>query len=238
MCYNEEDSICEVVQRLLRAADLHAYDLSVEVIDDGSVDRSIERLQAAFGSAAHITLLRHIRNLGLGAVLRQAFRPSDKDAVVLLCGDLQFAPEDVFRLLHELQKADLVTALRTQRQDNSWRRLNTWIDRSMTRLLFGSDFPDVHWVRAVRARHLSGLRFLTRSPMVDLELALAIQTAGGTLTTLALPHYPRMHGRASGAKWSVLVRSLMDLLRVATARSRLSPWRPSLRVRLRSPDAR
>ena len=218
MCYNEEASICEVVHRLLRAARISPYDLWVEVIDDGSVDRSLTRLHAAFGSAPRVTVLKHTRNLGIGAVLRQAFRPSDKDAVVLLCGDLQFAPEDVFRLLQELEGADLVTALRTRRQDNVWRRLTTWIDSRLTRLLFGRSFPDVHWVRAVRAMHLAHLHFLTCSPMIDLELALAVQGAGGKLRALELPHYPRTHGKASGVRWRVVAKSFIDLLRVAAAR--------------------
>jgi GT2 family glycosyltransferase len=215
MCYNEEASICEVVHRLLQAADAHPYDLSVEVIDDGSVDHSVARLQAAFNSEPRVTVLRHARNLGIGAVLRQAFRTCDKDAVVLLCGDLQFAPEHVFRLLQELEGADLVTALRMQRRDNRWRLLNTWIDSSLTRLLFGRSFPDVHWVRAVRAAHLAKVRFVTNSPMVDLELALAIQSMGGILASVALPHYPRTRGKASGAKWGVVVKSFADLLRIA-----------------------
>jgi glycosyl transferase family 2 len=225
MCYNEEDSICEVVHRLLQAADAHPYDLWVEIIDDGSVDQSVARLQAAFGSSPRVSVLRHTRNLGFGGVLRRAFRPCDKDAVVLLCGDLQFAPEDVFRLLQELEGADLVTALRIQRQDNIWRLLNTWIDTSLTRLLFGRSFPDVHWVRAVRAAHLAEVQFVAHSPMVDLELALAIQSTGGTIATVALPHYPRTRGKASGAKWSVIVKSLADLLRVATAHYRRHRYR-------------
>jgi glycosyltransferase involved in cell wall biosynthesis len=225
MCYNEEASICEVVHRLLQAANAHSYELYVEVIDDGSVDESVARLQAAFGSTARVTVLRHTRNLGIGAVLRQAFRPCDKDAVVLLCGDLQFAPEDVFRLLHELEYADLVTALRIQRQDNAWRHLNTWIDSSLTRVIFGRSFPDVHWVRAVRATHLSGLHFTTHSPMVDLELALAIHRAGGTLTSLALPHYPRTRGKASGARGSVVVKSFRDLLHIAAVHRRSHRWK-------------
>lgn len=217
MCYNEEASICDVVRRLLQAAAAHSYDLWVEVIDDGSVDRSAARLQAAFGSAARVSVLRHTRNLGIGAVLRQVFRPCDQDAVVLLCGDLQFAPEDIFRLLRQLEGADLVTALRTKRQDSVWRLLNTRIESFLMRLLFGGSFLDVHWVRAVRAVHLAKLRFVTNSPMVDLELALAIESAGGKLTTLALPHYPRTRGKASGAKWTVVVRSFVDLFRVAAA---------------------
>jgi glycosyltransferase involved in cell wall biosynthesis len=215
MCYNEEASICEVVHRLLQAAVAHPYDVWVEVIDDGSVDRSAAQLQAAFGPTSNVSVLRHTRNLGIGAVLRQAFRPCDKDAVVLLCGDLQFAPEDVFPLLKELGNADLVTALRMKRQDNRWRLVNSWIDAALTRLLFGHSFPDVHWVRAVRATHLATLQFLAHSPMIDLELALAIQRVGGTLATVALPHYPRRRGKASGAKWSVLVKSFADLLRIA-----------------------
>jgi len=215
MCYNEEESICEVVQRLLAAADAHSYDVWVEVIDDGSVDSSVARLHARFGSTSRFSVLRHSINLGIGSVLRQAFRPCDKDAVVLLCGDLQFAPEDVFHLLDALQCADLVTALRPHRQDSVWRRLNTWIDNSLTRLLFGQSFPDIHWVRAVRSAHLSRIHFITRSPMVDLELALAVQRGGGKLATVALPHYPRTRGKASGARLSVIAQSFMDLLRIA-----------------------
>ena len=146
MCHNEQETICDVVERLLCAPGLTGRHLDIEVIDDGSTDASAERLRKAFGEQPNVTTFRHPRRQGIGSVLRHAFRATEHDAVVLLCGDLQFAPEDVVPLLDELAHADMVIALRPHRQDAAVRSLLTRFEYGLSRLLLGRAYPDVHWV--------------------------------------------------------------------------------------------
>ena len=62
--YNEEDDLQPVLTEVLR------YTGDVLVVDDGSTDRTPERLR----TFPTVRTIRHPRNLGYGAGLRTAFR--------------------------------------------------------------------------------------------------------------------------------------------------------------------
>ena len=86
---NEEDSIADVIQRMLDArAEIVARTavtfVHVTVVSDGSTDRTVERA-ARFGSA--ITLIVFEHNRGYGAAIMEAWRRSDADLLGFLDAD-------------------------------------------------------------------------------------------------------------------------------------------------------
>lgn len=215
MCHNEAPTIGEVVERTLATAAHYDGETVIEVIDDGSSDNSAAIVDLIARNDKRVVLTRHIHNLGIGEVLRYAFRPTSYEAVVLLCADLQFAPEDTFTLVESLQSADLAIARRRTRRDSRFRALITKIDQLLSRILIGHAIADVHWVRAVRSSFLDGLPFIYRSPTVDMELALRVIAGGGKLVHVDLPHYPRKHGRERGGRWGLILRSFLELTQLA-----------------------
>jgi len=85
--YNESKTIGSLVERV------RAKDLDVVVVDDGSIDRTAE---IAEESGAY--LLRHRKNLGKGASLKDGFRyilNKDYDAVIIMDADEQHSPDDI-----------------------------------------------------------------------------------------------------------------------------------------------
>jgi glycosyltransferase involved in cell wall biosynthesis len=88
---NEERAIRDVVESVL------ALCPNVIVIDDGSTDRTIERI-----ADLPITLIRHATPLGKGQGLRDGFRKARElgfDAVIAMDGDGQHLAADIPRLL-------------------------------------------------------------------------------------------------------------------------------------------
>jgi glycosyltransferase involved in cell wall biosynthesis len=88
---NEERAIRSVVESVL------ALCPNVIVIDDGSTDRTIERI-----ADLPITLIRHATPLGKGQGLRDGFRKARElgfDAVIAMDGDGQHLAADIPRLL-------------------------------------------------------------------------------------------------------------------------------------------
>jgi glycosyltransferase involved in cell wall biosynthesis len=105
-CYNEEVAIGSVVLRSLRYAD------KVLVIDDGSTDDT-----AAIASAAGAYVLRHKKNMGKGAAIKDAFnyaKAEKADILVLIDGDGQHNPDEIPLLIAPILKneADLVNGSR------------------------------------------------------------------------------------------------------------------------------
>lgn len=89
---NEEDTIGEVVERLL-ALPLR---MEVIVIDDGSDDRTPEILR---GLGDRIKVLRNRRRGGKGAAIRQALPHATGQVVIIQDADLEYFPEDIPELV-------------------------------------------------------------------------------------------------------------------------------------------
>ena len=102
--YNEREYIQEIIRRV------QAVPLAKEIIvvDDGSVDGTRERLAGLV--APGIKVLLHDRNRGKGAALRTGFAQVTGEIVVIQDADLEYDPQDYFRLIKPIQdgKADVV----------------------------------------------------------------------------------------------------------------------------------
>lgn len=92
---NEQDTIAEVVERLL------ALPLSVQVIviDDGSTDGTADALKPY---ESKILLLRNPGNLGKGASIRQAIPHAKGVATIVQDADLEYSPEEIPKLVRPI----------------------------------------------------------------------------------------------------------------------------------------
>ena len=115
--YNEASSIAETVGGLRKAGALLAPDvveLLVYVVDDGSTDDTAPLATTAGADR----VLRHARNLGLGAAVRTgmtAARDDEADIAVKFDADQQHDPDDIAALIRPIldDTADVVYGDRT-----------------------------------------------------------------------------------------------------------------------------
>src|SRR5438034_5887043 len=90
--FNEEESI-PILQAELRGA-LKEVDYEIIFVDDGSVDRTVERIEAA----PNVQVIRFAKNAGQSAAIYAGVTAAHGAAVVLIDGDLQNDPADIPRL--------------------------------------------------------------------------------------------------------------------------------------------
>ena len=95
-CYNEVDTIAEIVKRL-KAIDIE--DAEIIVIDDASNDGTKEVLEAEIKPLVN-KIIYHEKNKGKGAALRTGFKEAKGDVVVVQDADLEYDP----RYLPEMLK--------------------------------------------------------------------------------------------------------------------------------------
>ena len=97
--FNEEANIARTIHEL----QLHtSYDFIV--IDDGSKDRTSEIIRKEGFPA-----LRHAVNLGIGGSMQSGYQYADKNGyqyAIQLDADGQHRPEDIAKLVHEIQASD------------------------------------------------------------------------------------------------------------------------------------
>ena len=123
VAYQAEATIADVLSRLPRS--LPGAQLEVLVLDDASTDATAERARAV-PLPMPVTVLRHPRNLGYGGNQKAGYRHAlahGFDAVALLHGDGQYAPEALGRLAQPLLdgSADVVFGSRMMRPGDALR---------------------------------------------------------------------------------------------------------------------
>ena len=103
--YNEASTIEAVVDRV-RAVPIEK---ELIIVDDASTDGTLEKLDAV-ERLDDVRVVRHERNQGKGAALRDGFCLATQDIVVVQDADLEYDPQDYHQLIQPILdgKADVV----------------------------------------------------------------------------------------------------------------------------------
>src|SRR5947207_15232883 len=98
---------------------LSGIDHEINFVEDGSVDRTVERIV----TAPNIRVIRFGKNTGQSAAIYAGLEAARGATAVLIDGDLQNDPADIPRLLAELDRAaDPVCGYAAQRKDTLVKR--------------------------------------------------------------------------------------------------------------------
>ena len=86
-CYNEEESVDELVTEVIAVLDDNKLDGEVVLVDDGSSDRTWEKLSGWAEKDARLKLVRFRRSDGLRRFWQNSARPDTKRAMSGCCTD-------------------------------------------------------------------------------------------------------------------------------------------------------
>lgn len=108
--YNEENYIVKTLQAVSNSS-TPTYDKEIIVVDDGSYDKTVARVQDYIkkGKAKKglsIQLIKKKRNEGKGAALKDGFLKSTGDIVIVQDADLEYIPDDYPTLLQPFVEFD------------------------------------------------------------------------------------------------------------------------------------
>jgi len=120
-CYNEENTIKQLVTRVLEQDAVR----EVIIINDASTDNSLKLIKEL--QDQRIVCLENPRNLGKGASVKKGFQITTSEYVLIQDADLEYSPEEYPRLLNPLVSgyADVVFGSRFLTYD-SRRALYFW----------------------------------------------------------------------------------------------------------------
>ena len=102
--YNEEENIAGLIRTIKETVGESG---KITVIDDASEDKTAEI--AAQGGAE---VIRHPYRIGNGACVKTGLRRSEADIVVCMDADGQHSPEDIPKLLSQMENFDMIIGAR------------------------------------------------------------------------------------------------------------------------------
>jgi glycosyltransferase involved in cell wall biosynthesis len=210
--YNESENL-PVLAAEIRSA-MRSMDRPHEVIfvDDGSDDGSPEVLRRLAREDPAVRVIRQRRNAGQSAALEAGFRFARGAVVVTLDADLQNDPADIPRLLAHLEDHDVVSGVRTHRQDTWVRKVSSRIANRVRNRLTHDAVTDVGCtLRACRAEYLRRVPMFTG---MHRFLPTLLKMEGARVTEIPVNHRPRLHGQPKYNISNRLWRALADLFAV------------------------
>ena len=145
--YNEEESLSELHDWIVRVLHKNGYSYEIIFIDDGSNDKSWEVIQKLHQSNPNVHAARFQRNYGKSAGLNVGFEMSKGNVVITMDADLQDSPEEIpelYKMIHE-EGYDLVSGWKKIRHDNTFtKNLPSMLYNSVIRMISGIQLHDLN----------------------------------------------------------------------------------------------
>jgi len=121
-CHNEEDVLPEFHRRLRDVlASLDGLDYRLVLVDDGSTDGTLERIEELRRRDPRVEVASLTRNFGHQAALLAGLSMAGGDAVLIMDSDLQHPPELIPEMVRRWRDGhDVVSAVRRTSAGVSW----------------------------------------------------------------------------------------------------------------------
>jgi len=204
------EEICSVLKNLL--------EYEIVYVDDGSSDKTWERLVALSEKLSQLKIVRHRKSYGQSVAIHTGVKAAQAPLIATLDGDGQNDPADIPRLLEVFNSPDspvnlqLVIGHRRKRQDSWVKRSSGRVANRVRGYLLRDRTPDTG----------CGLKLFFRDIFLGLPffdhmhrfLPALILRNGGAVLSVEVNHRPRKHGQSHYGVWDRLWVGLVDLLGV------------------------
>jgi glycosyltransferase involved in cell wall biosynthesis len=208
--FNEEWAIHPFYGKLERA--LAGYeDCEVIFVDDGSTDRTIDRLLDLSRGHLSLKVIKLRRNFGVTHALQAGIDHARGDCIVTISGNLQDEPAEIPKLLKLIDEGFDVVVGWSQSEDGELTRESTsgfssWLISKIS----GVQLHDYNCLlRAYRSELLKGLQLYAN---LERYIPVYIFWKGGTIAETPVLQHPRSHGkRARVSKTKRTLKTILDL---------------------------
>lgn len=209
--FNEEDNVVPLWHEIRQALEPTGMSFEAIFVDDGSTDRSAERLAELCRLDHRVKLARFARNFGQTAALAAGFELAAGRVIVPLDADRQNDPDSIPELIEELKKGyDVVSGWRKERKDGALlRRVPSQLANRLIGRISGVRLHDYGCsMKAYKAEYIKDVRLYG-----DMHRFIPIYCAwqGARIGERVVNHRARLAGRSKYGLGRTF-RVLLDLL--------------------------
>jgi len=145
--YNEEESLKELNDWIVRVMQANHFSFEIIYIDDGSSDGSWKIVEQLSKEHQQIKAIQFRRNYGKSAALNEGFKEARGDVVITMDSDLQDSPDEIpelYRMIVE-EKLDIVSGWKKKRHDSTlMKNIPSKFYNWSTRKFFGIKIHDMN----------------------------------------------------------------------------------------------
>jgi glycosyltransferase involved in cell wall biosynthesis len=138
---NEEESLPELAEWIVKVMNTHHYSFEIIMVDDGSTDHSWKVIENLGNKYSEIKGICFRRNYGKSAALYEGFAVAQGDVVITMDADLQDSPDEIPELFAMIKEDgyDLVSGWKKVRYDsklakNIPSKVFNWAARKMSKI--------------------------------------------------------------------------------------------------------
>ncbi len=220
---DEEANIAPLINEICSSLD-GLLEYEIVYVDDGSSDKTWERLVELSETLSQLRIVRHRKSFGQSTAIHTGVKAARSSMIATLDGDGQNDPADIPRLLEVFNSADspvglqLVIGHRRKRQDSWVKRTSALVANKVRGYLLKDRTPDTG----------CGLKLFSRDTFLELPFfdhmhrffpALILRN-GGAVLSVEVNHRPRKHGQSHYGLWDRLWVGIVDLVGVMWLRRR------------------
>jgi dolichol-phosphate mannosyltransferase len=216
--YNEQDNVAELQAQI--AAALAGHDYELVLVDDGSTDATVSRVQRG----ERVRLLEFEKNAGQSAAMHAGIHGARGEVIVTLDGDLQNDPADIPAMLAKLAEGyDLVCGYRASRKDTTFKRLQSKIANAVRSRFVGDNVRDTGCTLKVMRCECREALLLFHG--MHRFIPALIGGMGWRVTEMPVNHRPRIHGVSKYGFGNRALKATTDMFGVRWLNSRRRSYR-------------
>ncbi len=205
--YNSERSLDELCSRVGATLDGLGRTFEIVLVDDGSADASWERIRALAAADPRIRGLNLTRNSGQHAALLCGIREARLDVVVTLDDDLQNPPEEIPRLLAELESGfDVVYGSPRHERHGLWRGLASRLTKLVLQKGMGAEVA--RKISAFRAFRTPLRRAFAHYAETYVSIDVLLTWATTRFSAVEVQHEKRRYGSSNYTLLQLAVHAL------------------------------
>ncbi|OGG51104.1 hypothetical protein A2763_02065 [Candidatus Kaiserbacteria bacterium RIFCSPHIGHO2_01_FULL_54_36] len=212
--YHDEKNLPVLIPRVHAFLSEIANEFEILIIEDGSPDKTGEVADGFAVQYKEVRVIHHPKNLGYGATIRDGFLHSHFEYVMYTDGDNQYDVREFAAALLLLQEADVVTGFVREKAASGRRKVQSVLFNAFVCILFLFPIRDVNCsMKIYKRKVLDAITIKGTSAFIDAEMLIRARRAGFRIAQFPVTHFHRQAGLASGSKLSVVVPTIIDMLK-------------------------
>jgi len=209
---NEEESLPELCDWIMRVMQANNFTYEVILVDDGSTDESWSVIEKIVSINSNIKGIKFQRNYGKSAALNEGFKLAKGEVVITMDADMQDSPDEIPELRSMILKEnyDMVSGWKKKRYDNKLtKNLPSKIFNAAARRISGIKLHDFN----------CGLKAYKRKVVKSIEIygemhrnipVLAKYAGFRKIGEKVVEHRPRKYG-VTKFGWERFINGFLDL---------------------------